>query len=188
MFFSRAPAGGQSLPIPSIEHRRSAHAKLALRVRAGALRPRPSAHPWCAPWLVLFFVRVTSIEHRQTAPRPFGERSGQHLPSGSRFFWSRHLNRTSPKRSRALSGAFWPLPTLVFVLAFASTPSIEHRQSAPRLFGERFGIASHVQVMAFAVAVALGGLEGSLRRLFAEDRSGAEPKDNRRRKPERPKS
>ena len=108
MFFSRAPAGGQSLPINSIEHRRSAPAKLVLRERAGALRPRPSAHPWCAPWLVLFFVRVTSIEHRQ---------------------------------------------------------------SAPRQFGERFGIASHVHVVVFAVAVALGGLEGSLRRLFAEDRS-----------------
>ena len=118
MFFSRAPAGGQSLPIPSIEHRRSAPAKLVLRVRAGAFRPRPSAHPWCAPWLVLFFVRVTSIEHRRSAPRPFGERSGRHLPSGSRFFWSHHLNRTSPKRSRALSGAFWPSPTLVFLVAF----------------------------------------------------------------------
>ena len=106
MFFSRAPAGGQSLPIPSIEHRRSAPAKLVLRVRAGALRPHPATGLWCAPWLVLFFVRVTSIEHRQSAPGLYRVRFGLHrsgflfLPLASATSIDRRQSAPWPFRER----------------------------------------------------------------------------------------
>ena len=120
-------------------------------MRAGALRPPSCSAPVVRSWLSFSF---PSIEPRH-------------------FLCSRHLNRTSPKRSRPLSGAF-AFPVRVFALALASATSIEPRQNAPWPFRVRFGLHPHVQGAAFAVAVALGGLEGSLAGFLARpERSGA---------------
>ncbi|MFH0994512.1 MAG: hypothetical protein V1844_03325 [Pseudomonadota bacterium] len=113
----------------------------------------------------------------------------QQAPAGRQSF-PRRYKRSPARRSRQACFAGAPTHTLAGGLpggAFLRTegshfqpPPIERRQNAPWAFRERFGSASHVQgaavafVVAFAVAVALGGLKGSPAGFLAgPERSGA---------------